>query len=190
MPSTTLYELGEYLLDLDRMLEESKGEITPEIEGLLGETEEAIRSKVDGLGRFIRCLEAHRDSCTEEADRLKDKADAADHKIDRLKSYVESVMVRTGRDRFAGAIFTVRRQRNGGKEPLTLLIRPEDLPLEFRYSVPIQYKANEDAIRQAMKASGIDMLCAEVPATINGQPDTILTPIARLEPRGFHLRVE
>ena len=56
--SATLYQLTNQMAEIEAMLEETGGEITPELEAVWNETSESLPQKVDGYNQVLRNLTA------------------------------------------------------------------------------------------------------------------------------------
>ena len=88
----TLYELGEKERQLEELLYESGGELTPEIEALMTDNAENMAAKVEGYNRIIREYDNFVSGCDEEIKRLTAKKRQAQNAKDRLKSHILDIM--------------------------------------------------------------------------------------------------
>lgn len=88
----TLYELGERERQLEELLYESGGELTPEIEALMSDNADNMAAKVEGYNRIIREYDAFVNGCDEEIKRLGVKKRQAQNAKDRLKSHILDIM--------------------------------------------------------------------------------------------------
>ena len=150
-----LYRISEEVSRLCDMLEQEPMDGSEE-------RREAIALVVDGLREHandsadryataIREMQATAKCRREEAARLRDLADAADNRADRLSRFLVECMDRIGVPRLEGQLFTLRVQRNGGSQPVDVLVAPEELPDRFR-EVTVTVRPDKDAIRKALEA--------------------------------------
>ena len=68
--SATLYQLTNQMAEIEAMLEETGGEITPELEAVWNETSESLPQKVDGYNQVLRNLTAYASNLADEIKRL------------------------------------------------------------------------------------------------------------------------
>jgi hypothetical protein len=170
--TSTLYDLTAEWTDLSAALTESAGEITDEIEARLDALGTLEGAKVDSYALVVRSFEAHATACRAEATALIAKATVAENAAKRLKARLLDYLTARGLEELRGTIWKAKRTANGGKQPLTLLVDPDDLPPEYQlHSVT----ANTEMLRIQADDDGS--------IVFSGQP------VARLEPRGFHLRL-
>jgi hypothetical protein len=124
-----LYQIEQDQAILGEWLEESGGELTPAIEELLALTEENLEGKCENICKLIRNLEAERDACKAEAQRLSEQARLRDNKIGQVKDYLLYHLRRMGKNKVDAGLFKVGFQ----KSPPTLVIANEEV-------VPAQYR--------------------------------------------------
>ena len=86
MPS--IFDINEEYLKIIQELEESGGEITPELEERLNITREQLESKLKAYYAIIKQNEALIDLSKDEKNRLNDRQKAKENLIDRLKKIV------------------------------------------------------------------------------------------------------
>ncbi len=187
----TLFELTHEQQDLkarleaiEDVLEEAGGVVTDEesraydaLVDDLAASEADIESKLDGYG-FVKAeieaeigeIEGRMEPLREILDNLRARCDAKKRQVERLKQAVLDYLENTGLERIDCDHFRFRRQRNGGKQPLAFSAEAD--PYDARFDAFVRKDFDNDALRQALDAG--DERAAEV---------------ARLEPRGHHLRV-
>lgn len=166
----SLYDIGENLAALDALLEESQGELTPEIEAWMREYGLAEKEKVDRYGAYAKELDATTKALKEEEERLAARRKATLNKIERLKFLADGYLVQRGITKVEGKLFTIARQKNGGKPALTLLVQPEALPDAYRVTVTT-VNPDKEKLRAAVEA---------------GEPG--IETLARLEEPGYSVR--
>lgn len=81
----TLYELTAEMAAIEDELYESGGELTPELEQVLTETEESLSRKVDSYNALVQKLGAMAESAKKEAERLTKLKKTAENAQKRLK---------------------------------------------------------------------------------------------------------
>lgn len=80
-----LYDLTVEGAEINRILTENEGELTPELEARLDAILGEGKDKVEDAAMVVRSLEASRDACAMEADRLAKRAQSFDKNVDSLK---------------------------------------------------------------------------------------------------------
>ena len=103
-----LYEIAESYRAIDSQLDESGGEVTPEIEAALSALSDRLSEKVDAIGALVREAQAESQAFADEAARLRGRAAAAASKVTRLKAYLLNQLKAIGFDRVKGLRFVAR----------------------------------------------------------------------------------
>lgn len=155
--SRTLLEISEDLAAIgdlmDAIVDMDTGEIDRTADGVLEEffmeLGEERDQKLDNYCALIRDFELRSAAFKEEAERLKRRADAAKSSALRLKSRLEFFFGQQGLAKVQTRRFTMAIQANGGKPPLEVTVPAATLPERYRI---IEYRADKDAIRQAIEA--------------------------------------
>lgn len=172
---SSLYELTEEMVALDRLLAELGGEVT---EGTQGQTLEQwatefdwkMRDKVDGYGALIKNLEADAGAIGDEVKRLQDRARALDNRASRLKALAKFSMERLRTRKLEGLRFTIALQKACGQDPLEVLV--EDLEKFPERFIRVRKEADKEALRAALVAK-----------------DPEAEMLARLGERGDYVRI-
>lgn len=113
MPQTLkLYELAQARGILDSWLEESDGELTPEIEELLNQLDGKVDEKIERVGLYIRERLAEAKAVKEERDRLDALAKRDERAAESLKGYLKHCMEQLGKTKVPGLLATVSIQQN------------------------------------------------------------------------------
>ena len=129
---SSLYDLTEELVALDKLLEELGGDVT----GVEGQTLETwasqfhwqMANKVDAYGALYKNLEADAKAIAEEVKRLSDRKRTLENRGSRLLALAKFSMERLKTRKLEGQRFTIAIQKAGGLDPLEILIeRAEDL---------------------------------------------------------------
>lgn len=166
--SPTLYDIADDYAAIERMLVESEGEITPEIEMRLAALDIDMAEKVDGYRCMVVRFEMQAKAIDEDTRLLAAKKSALVNAATRLKDRLKAVMESRGVTELRGLVWKAAIQKNGGKAALTLLVEgPEALPPAYQI---MTVTADSDAIRQGLKDGSL-------PAGL-----------AELQPVGSHLR--
>lgn len=186
----SLYEITEELAALDELLEETEGEVTPEIEAWMEEFGPMLMRKVDSIGRYCTSLTAAAAACKAEEARLAKRREVLEEKVAGLRRLLEMAMSRRGASRLEGQVFTARRQKNGGRPALAVAVRPEELPHWLTRTVPATVTADNEAIREAIKA--IEAAGGEDPDStlcVSVQEDGARVLYNRPEPEGAEMEL-
>lgn len=144
-----IYELSAKYRHLQLALECAPDD--EEIEALLDEADDEIEEKADGYARIIKNLEADIEAYKLEEERLHNRRKSLENNIKRMKSRLMDGMKATGKTKFKTDLFSFNVAKNGGKAPLEVTVRPEELPDELRRVV---IEADNDAIREYIEATG------------------------------------
>lgn len=125
-----LYELVGNLKEFEHLYNQAETEEELlEAENYLIDAEIELSEKVENIAKFIKNLEAERESFKKESDRLASKAKSFDKKVNSLKRYLESTLEVSGIDKVKGQLFTVSLQNN----PISIdLSSTEHIPMEFK----------------------------------------------------------
>jgi hypothetical protein len=113
MSKATLHELviGERRA-LSELLDETEGELTPEIEQLLTELDLKIDDKLESVGLYVLGQTAIVKAIKEEEARLAARRKAVERGVDGLKAYAERMMREAGKTSVKGTRCTVALQKN------------------------------------------------------------------------------
>lgn len=97
---------------IDAACDDTGGELPADLEALLDGIQMDFASKVDGICRVMRNLQAAGAMYMQEVDRLRAAADRLQRAHDRLKAYILACMLRAKLPRVETPLFKVRVQRN------------------------------------------------------------------------------
>lgn len=160
-----LYEIVGELQDFINMNEglEDEQAYKDTLEALQGE----LNDKVSQWGRCIRNLEAERDAIKTEANRLAKRAQSIDKQTAYMKDTLLQYLKAAGVSNAGDAVIKASIVKNGGKAPVIMNCKEEDIPEEFQ---KVTYKADIEAIRTALE---------------NGEP----LDFATIGERGEHIRI-
>lgn len=125
-----LYELVGAYEEFSRMYNQAETEEEMlQAEQYLINAEVELSEKVENIAKFIKNLEAERDTFKKESDRLASKAKSSGNKVDGLKRYLKDNLEVAGVDKVKGNLFTVSLRNN----PISLDLSSEQhIPMEFK----------------------------------------------------------
>lgn len=186
---SSLYQLTEDLVALDKLLADLGGDVS---EGTEGQTLEQwaaefdwkMRSKVDGYGGLYTNMKADAAELAAEMKRLGDRKRALENRAARLLALAKFSMERLGVRKLEGVKFTIALQKNGGVEPLEVLVEAKALPEPFRKEETV-YSADAEALRAALEKRRAAL--AKDPPEADPHPE--LAGVAQLLERGESVRV-
>lgn len=101
--SNTLYELTAQMRQIEDSLEETGGELSPELEELWNETGDSLVQKVDNYNALRLHFENYSENLANEIKRLQALKKTADNSLARLKAHIKDVMVANGFSKLEGA---------------------------------------------------------------------------------------
>jgi hypothetical protein len=160
--------------ELDRLLDDSHGEVTPDIQAKLDEFALAESESVTSYVLWLRAKEAEQAAYEAKRKHYQDLANieesharAIEGRIKWHKAQIKSYMDARGVKNLQGSQgYGCRIQPNGGKPAVEVLVAPEDLPRAYANIV-----ANKEALRAGLISGDV--------------PDTL----ARFAPVGSSLRL-
>lgn len=154
----TLFELTKEQAELEAELEESGGELTPEIEERLAVTAESLPRKVDGYGALIHKFEGMASVCDAEIKRLTALKKVAQNSAKNLKNSVKDSMVQFGYQRLEGQTtkFFLRKISSLNVEE-ELLLKPYTPFIEqLQKKLPDYLSVSIDISKTMLKAAAKD----------------------------------
>lgn len=164
-----LYEAGAASRELEAMLTESGGELTPDMDGhfdLLAQQAESLPACMDDVLSLVREIEARAEARKAEAERLRDRAKRDEAAAAWFKGKVLELMTAQGCKTMELPRWRVTAAMPGGKPALEIV---GDVPPEFTRE-EVRITPDKDAIREAIEGG----------ATL---------PFARLVPKSPYLKV-
>lgn len=167
-----LYEISDARNILDTWLEESEGEMTPELEALLGDLTGQMTEKIERVALYVRERLAHAKAVKDERDRLDAIVKREEKAAESLKSYLKLQMERLGTARVNGLLATVAIQNNSvpsvacalDNEALKIAYLTNSPIGQFVVEVPAVYRIAHSAVVAAQKAG--DPLPAEIEVSL------------------------
>ena len=158
--SMSLYEIDkaieQAIEDIFMSADEETGEVNAEGLARLDELKEDRKQKLDNIGAFIKNLEADVVAMKEEQKKLGERIKSKANKIERLKAYVSSNLIKNGDSKFetARVLYSFRKS-----ESVNILDKSK-LPKKF-FVKKIEFEPDKKAIGEALK-SGQSVKGAEI----------------------------
>lgn len=149
-----LYEITQEQIDLNNMLEESMGELTPELEEALKLNRENFSMKADGYVKAIKNYKAEADAIAEEIKKLQDKKKVCENAINRMKTALCDAMQIFDMKKVQAGIFKVSLTTSEAVN----IIDEEVIPEEYK---KIKYEVSKTDIKNAIK-NGLIVEGAEI----------------------------
>ena len=143
----SLYELTDDYLTLLEMAEDpdiDEQALKDTMEGIEG----ALEIKAEGYAKIIRMLEGDAAACDTESKRLRNKKQAIERNIDRMKKALQYAMETTGKTKFKTPLFSFGIQKN----PAAVVMDEayiENIP--DRFLIPQDPQIDKRAIKEALK---------------------------------------
>ena len=138
-------------------------------EQLFNDTLEALTGELEvkgaGYVAVIQQLDMEAKKAKEIAEAFKLKADTRINAIGRMKDALKVAMTRIGTDKIDAGDFTIKLQKNGGKQPMLIT---DEVPNDY---LKVIYEPDKDKIRKALE-------------------DGVELSFAHLEERGKHIAIK
>ena len=162
MENRTLFQLTADMTAIEDALWENGGELTPELEQALTETQESLVAKTDSYGALIRKFDAATVSIDAEIKRLQALKKTASNAVERLKERVLYSMENNGITKLDGT-YTKFSLRNSTRTVVNeeSMLAPSLFSLEaFRSTLPPyitlgDLKVNKTIIKDLYKKEGL-----------------------------------
>ena len=144
----TLYELTEDYMNLLELAEDpdiDEQAFMDTLEGIDG----ALEDKAEGYAKVIRTLEGDAAACDAESKRLRNKKQAIERNIDRMKKALQYAMETTGKTKFKTPLFSFNIQKN---TPSVVMDEQYIENIPDRFLIHKDPEINRAAIKSAIKA--------------------------------------
>ncbi|HEY1294698.1 MAG TPA: siphovirus Gp157 family protein [Chloroflexota bacterium] len=148
--TTTLYELSEAYVRVLDLLEDPDADqelLEAELDRIAG----AITAKAEAIAGLVAHLDGLASIRKAEAQRLKDRATADEHKAQRLRAYLLGHMQAIGTERIDTARFTISVRLN---PPAVSVLAEPQVPAEFLRTVTTM-SVDKRAVLDAYKRDGV-----------------------------------
>lgn len=149
-----LYEITQEQLSLNNLLEESMGELTPELEEALELNRDNFQIKADDYVKAIKNYKAEADAIAEEIKKLQEKKKVCENAIDKMKTSMRTAMDAFGMPKFQTGVFKVSMTTSEAVN----IIDESLIPEEYK---KVRYDISKTDIKNAIKA-GVEVSGAEI----------------------------
>lgn len=102
-----LYEITQQQQELNNLLEESYGELTPELEQALELNLDNFSAKAEGYVKAIKNYKAESDAIAEEIKRLQEKKKVCENAVNRMKTALSTSMYIFGMNKVQAGLFKI-----------------------------------------------------------------------------------
>ena len=148
-----LYELTCEQIEINRMLEENGGELTPELEQALLITEENLNQKAEGYCKAIAIYNGQAATLDEEIKRLTAKKKVAENAVARMKDALMQVLQL---EKINAGTFTISTRKSKSLEVLDEALIPEKYK-ETVTTIKVDKNAIKDAIKNGAEIEGVEL---------------------------------
>ena len=145
-----LDEIARLADEIDRDLEESGGEVTPEIEQKLAFFNFVEAEKVDAYGAMVKGFEARAKALKEQALEMELKAKRLESRAGWLTGRLRDFAEQRGLVAVKGRIFTAGWQKNGGVAPVLVNENASPDLLAYTTIVKTTHEWRKEEIRKAL----------------------------------------
>jgi hypothetical protein len=177
--SMTLYGLADAREQIDRALDATEGELTPDLDTALTQWEWDFDKKAEAVALYVIEELATAKAIKGEEERLAARRQALERRAVSLKQYLEAQMVRVGKRKIEGVYATVAMQLNNPRVHELVPLedadyrRLMDTAPEFVRHTPESFALNKDAILDAHKAGTL-------PSTLTPRIQVVRTESLRI----------
>lgn len=141
-----LYELKESYLNVQDAIENGL-----DLDEVLQTLDDEIETKADNYAKIIQNMTADVEAIKNEEKRLKEKRQACEKGIKRLKENLQNAMIETGKRKFKTDLFSFSIAKNGGALPVIVDVDVSELPDDL---VIITEKPDTKAITKYINDTG------------------------------------
>lgn len=161
MDTRTLFQLSADLVAIEDALWENGGELTPELEQAMQETEQSLAKKADGYHSLIHSFAYKKDAIKAEIDRLTKLKKVAENAEKRIKQHLCDTMGMFGINKLEGDFVKFSREKSTSTET-----NDEQLKAAFASHIAdltdilppylsVDVKVNKTALKEYIKETGI-----------------------------------
>ena len=168
MENRTLFQLSADMSAIEDALWETGGELTPELEQALTETQQSLAVKTDGYNALIRKFASQADVIAAEIKRLTALKNTCQNAEKRLKNHICETMGAFGIDKLEGQYCKISRAKTSSIETNEDLLLVAYLPTieAINDSLPpyikVEPRISKTAIKDFQKTEGILPAGAEI----------------------------
>lgn len=126
-----LYDMPVAFNQIEELIMEAGGELTPELETMLDQFQGELANKVDAICALIRQFSLDSTGAKCEVDRLRSLSSVRSRAAERLESYLQTNLGLLGYKRYETPRFCVSVCRNGGR-PAIRWTGGDNIPEQYR----------------------------------------------------------
>lgn len=149
-----LYEITVEQQNLNNLLEESMGELTPELEAALEINRENFSTKAEGYVKAIKNYKAEADIIAEEIKKLQAKKKTCENAIDRMKTALCGAMQVFEMPKVQAGIFKISLTTSES----VVITDEEAIPAEYK---KVRYEVSKTDLKKAIN-EGLEIEGAEI----------------------------
>ena len=149
-----IYEITQEQINLNNMLEESMGELTPELEEALKINLDNFNAKAEGYVKAIKNYKAEADAIAEEIKALQAKKKVCENAQQRLKDSLKTAMTVFDTPKVQAGLFKISLTTSEAVN----IIDEDAIPQEYK---KVKYEVSKTDIKNAIK-SGLVVEGAEI----------------------------
>lgn len=138
-----LYEINQQQEELNALLEENCGELTPELEAALEMNMDNFQLKAESYVKAMKNYKAEADAISEEIKRLQDKKKVCETAVSRMKTALCESMGTFGLPKIQAGLFKVSRTSNTSVK----ILNEDEIPEEYK---KVKYEVSKTAIKNAI----------------------------------------
>lgn len=149
-----IYEITQEQINLNNMLEESMGELTPELEDALKINLDNFNAKAEGYVKAIKNYKADADAIADEIKKLQEKKRVCENAQQRLKDSLKTAMTVFDTPKVQVGLFKISLTTSEAVN----IIDEDAIPQEYK---KVKYEVSKTDIKNAIK-SGLVVEGAEI----------------------------
>ena len=153
MPS--LYALAEEAIEIQQILEDSAGELTPELEQRLDELMSGSEQKLESAAYVVRMLENQAEECRQEVERLLARARSFDNQGEALRQRMRVVVDSVYGGKFKSARWTLWVQKSPDvvRFEVPENVNWESLQQELPEAIRVKYDLNRTELKRMYESA-------------------------------------
>lgn len=149
-----LYEITVEQMNLNNLLEESYGELTPELEEALKINKENLVTKAEGYAKAIKNYKAEQDALAEEIKKLQAKKKVCENAIARMKDALSTAMDTFDMPKVQAGLFKISLSKSESVN----IIDEDAVPMEYKKATYTVSKTDiKNAIGGGLVVEGVEI---------------------------------
>ena len=149
-----LYEITVEQTNLNNLLEESCGELTPELEDALRINKENLVTKAEGYAKAIKNYKAEQDALAEEIKKLQAKKKVCENAISRMKDALSTAMETFDMPKVQAGLFKISLSKSESVN----IIDEDAVPMEYKKATYTVSRADiKNAIDGGLVVEGVEI---------------------------------